>query len=79
MKLHDFLSLIEDEEARIELMINNRIEDDECQECNFWLSDYLTNNDNIGRKYKDYKICGFSFFTNENQSDIAIEVKEGGE
>ena len=72
MKLEDFLFLIQDEEARIELEIDDPSED-EYPYSNFWLSDYRTNDD-IAVMYFNYKVVGFGFITNEKESDITIKI-----
>ena len=73
MKLHEFLSLITDEEARIELEIDNGDEPDYSYE-SFWLSDYRVNKTN--REYSNYEVTGFRFMTEFSRSDITIEIKK---
>lgn len=74
MKLKDFLSLIQDEEARIELEID---EDDkkDYQYYHFWLSDFHSNI-NIVKHYRDYDVNSFSFDTEKDaHADIRIYIK----
>lgn len=72
MTLEEFLNFICDEEARIELEIDDPSED-EYPYSNFWLSDYRTNDD-IAVMYFNYKVVGFGFITNEKESDITIKI-----
>lgn len=75
MKLKDFLSLIQDEEARIELEID---EDDkkDYQYYHFWLSDFHSNI-NIVKHYIDYDVDSFSFDTEKDaHADIRIYIKQ---
>ena len=51
MKLEDFLFLIQDEEARIELEIDG---EEDYQYHHFWLSDFRSNLD-IAKYYRDYE------------------------
>ena len=71
MILKEFLSFIQDEEARIELEVDDGKDEDIIQY--FWLSDYRSNLDII-KYYNDYTIKGFSFLTNKKQSDIVIFI-----
>lgn len=72
MKLEDFLFLIQDEEARIELEIDD---EENYQYYHFWLSDFRTNLD-IAKYYKDYDVSSFSFETEkERNAQIRIYIK----
>lgn len=73
MTLEEFLSLIQDEEARIELEIDDGTSD-EYKYVNFWLSDYRGGLD-IVKYYKDLTVDNISFLTSEDESEIAICVK----
>lgn len=76
MTLQEFLSIIEDEEARIELEIG-WIEDngEEYQYHHFWLSDFRTNDD-IAKYYRHYNVSSFSFVPEEeNNAQIRIFIK----
>lgn len=75
MKLKDFLSLIQDEEVRIELEID--FEDDvDYIYTHFWLSDFLTDDD-TAKYYKDFKVSGFSFEPeDEKNAQIRISIKQ---
>ena len=69
MKLEDFLSLIQDEEARIELEIDNK---EDYHYHHFWLSDFRSNLD-IAKYYRDYDVNSFSFDTEKDAyADIRI-------
>lgn len=68
MKLEDFLSLIQDEEARIELEIDN---EEDYQYHHFWLSDFRSNLD-IAKYYKDYDVDSFSF---EPEKDVYADIR----
>ena len=70
MILKDFLSFINDEEARIELEIDLNDDKDYIYE-SFWLSDYR---DGYDKQYDDYKVIGFRFSTEFSDSDITIEI-----
>lgn len=73
MKLEDFLSLIQDEEARIELEIDNK---EDYQYHHFWLSDFRSNL-NIAKQYRDYYVSSFSFEPEEDaHADIRIYCKK---
>ena len=74
MTLEQFLTLIQDEEARIELEIYDGVSDEYKYE-NFWLSDYRVNLYKDSQ-YKNYIVENFSFFPNEAQSDIVIFIKK---
>lgn len=71
MKLEDFLSLIQDEEARIELEIDD---EEDYQYHHFWLSDFRSNLD-IAKYYRDYDVSSFSFEPEDVHSDIRIYIK----
>lgn len=73
MKLKDFLALIHDEEARIELEIDEP-DKDKYQYYQFWFSDYITSLD-IAKYYREYQVTSFGFTTEENHGDIQITVK----
>jgi hypothetical protein len=73
MKLKDFLALIHDEEARIELEIDEP-DKDEYQYYQFWFSDYITSLD-IAKYYREYQVVSFGFTTEENHGDIQITIK----
>ena len=70
MILKDFLKLITDEEARIELEIDSKDVEDYSYE-SFWLSDYR---DGYDKQYDNYKVTGFRFSTEFSDSDITIEI-----
>lgn len=73
MKLKDFLSLIQDEEARIELEIDD---EEDYQYHHFWLSDFRSNLD-IAKYYRDYNVDSFSFDPEkETNADISIHIKQ---
>ena len=73
MKLKDFLSLIQDEEARIELEIDDK---KDYQYYYFWLSDFHSNI-NIVKHYIDYDVDSFSFYPEQDaNADISIHVKQ---
>lgn len=72
MTLEEFLSLIRDEEARIEVEINDDTSD--YRYLNFWLSDYRSNLD-VVKHYKDSFVEGICFSTREDESEITICVK----
>jgi len=76
MTLQEFLSLIEDEEARIELEIDD---DDQFRDgylyTHFWLSDFRTSDD-TAKYYKNYRIISFSFEPEvENNAKIRIRIE----
>lgn len=73
MKLEDFLFLIQDEEARIELEIDNK---ENYQYHHFWLSDFRSNLD-IAKHYRHYEVDSFSFDTEkERNAQIRIYIKQ---
>ena len=73
MKLEDFLFHIQDEEARIELEIDN---EEDYQYHHFWLSDFRSNI-NIAKQYRDYYVNSFSFEPEEDvHADIRIYCKK---
>ena len=73
MKLKDFLFLIQDEEARIELEID---EEEDYQYHHFWLSDFRSNI-NVAKQYRDYYVNNFSFDTEKDEyDDIRIYIKQ---
>ena len=73
MKLKDFLSLIQDEEARIELEIDN---EEDYQYHPFWLSDFRSNI-NVAKQYRDYYVNSFSFDPKQDaNADISIHIKQ---
>lgn len=73
MQLKDFLSLIQDEEARIELEI---ADEEDYQYHHFWLSDFHSNI-NIVKHYIDYDVDSFSFYPEQDaNADISIHVKQ---
>lgn len=72
MKLEDFLFPIQDEEARIELEIDD---EEGYQYYHFWLSDFRSNLD-IAKYYRDYDVNGFSFYPEkEKTAQIKIYIK----
>ena len=76
MKLEDFLCLIQDEEARIELEIDD---DEQFRDgylyTHFWLSDFRTSDD-TAKYYKDYSVSSFSFEPEiEGDAQIMIQIK----
>lgn len=73
MKLEDFLSLIQDEEVRIELEIDDK---EDYQYHHFWLSDFRSNLD-IAKYYRDYDVNSFSFDPEKDaHADISIYIKQ---
>ena len=73
MKLKDFLFHIQDEEARIELEID---EEEDYQYHHFWLSDFRSNI-NVAKQYRDYYVNSFSFDTEKDEyADIRIYIKQ---
>jgi len=72
MTLQEFLKLIHDEEARIELEIDEPDKDD-YQYYSFWFSDYTTDDD-IAKYYKEYHVISFGFLP-EQKADIQITIK----
>ena len=73
MKLEDFLFLIEDEDARIELEIDDK---EDYQYHHFWLSDFRLNPD-IAKDYRGYDVSSFSFDPEKDaQADIRIYIKQ---
>ena len=72
MILQDFLKLITDEEARIELEIDSKEAEDYLYS-NFWFSDYR---DGYDHEYDDYEVTGFRFSTEFSESDITVEIKK---
>ena len=73
MKLQKFLDLIEDEEVRIELEIDEP-DKNEYQYHYFWLSDFRTSDD-IAKYYRDCEVDSFSFMPEVSNCDIKISVK----
>ena len=73
MKLQEFLTFIQDEEARIELEI------DEPQEkvykyVSFWLSDHRCDaGESVS--YNNYNVVGISFFLEQENSDMKIIIR----
>ena len=75
MTLHDFLSLITDEEARIELEIDLEDEEEYTYQ-SFWYSDYRVN-DSIVKEYRDFTVTGYNFTSlSTKHVDITIEIKK---
>ena len=73
MKLEDFLFLIQDEEARIELELDN---EEDYQYRHFWLSDFRSNL-NIAKYYRDYNVSSFSFEPEQEKiAQIKIYIKQ---
>ena len=75
MILKDFLKLITDEEARIELEIDSKDAEEYSYE-SFWLSDYRSDLDTAKyyNDYNDYKVTGFKFNTEFGESDVTIDI-----
>ena len=73
MALKDFLRLLSDEEARIELEIDEPFKDDYLYSY-FWLSDYLTG-DNAAKYYNDYVVDSFNLNPEDENSEISIRIK----
>lgn len=74
MILKEFLSLIEDEEVRIELEIDSE-DDADYLYTHFWLSDFRTDND-TAKYYGNYNITSFSFEPeDEKNAQIRISIK----
>ncbi len=59
MTLKEFLSLIQDEETRVELEIDEPSKDDYSYH-HFWLSDFRADLD-AAKYYRDCKVSSFSF------------------
>ena len=78
MILKDFLKLILEEEARIELEIDLKDANVYTYE-SFWLSDYRCDL-GTAKYFNEYEVIGFRFSNNIgnkfNGSDIVIEMKE---
>lgn len=72
MTLQEFLSLIQDEEARIELEIDDGASD-EYKYHHFWLSDFRTNDDINAKYFGDYNVSSFSFVP-EEEMDAQIRI-----
>lgn len=73
MKLKDFLFHIQDEEARIELEIDD---EEDYQYHHFWLSDFRSNI-NVAKQYRNYYVNSFSFESEEDSyADIMIHIKQ---
>jgi hypothetical protein len=75
MLLNDYLKLIQDEDARIELCID---EDDEPEYkyTSFWLSDYRKNS-STANEYADFNVTGISFLPEtDNSCCIQITIEE---
>ena len=72
MILKDFLKIIVDEEARIELEIDSKDAEDYLYE-SFWLSDYRSNLD-TAKYYDYYEVKGISFLTEFSESNIQILI-----
>ena len=74
MKLQELLRLIHDEEARIELEVDEPGKDD-YQYHRFWFSDYVSYDSiEVAGYYKDYTVVSFGF-TPEQAADIQITIK----
>lgn len=74
MELEDFLSLIQDEEVRIELEIDN--DDEDYQYYHFWLSDFRLGLD-TAKYYIHYDVSSFSFDPEkERNAQIRIYIKQ---
>lgn len=72
MKLEEFLFLIQDEEARIELEIDK---EEDYQYHQFWLSDFRSNA-GVAKHYRDYNVSSFSFEPEEERTaQIRIYIK----
>ena len=70
MTLSEFLSLIADEDVRIEL----RIEDNKGEDyTSFWLSDFREGNGE-SVEYKEWKVLGFDFYPNDYAARISIHI-----
>ena len=73
MKLKDFLRLISDDDARIELQLDLDNED-EYFYSHFWLSDYLLNSPDA-RKYENWIVQSISFEPLiEEKATILIQI-----
>jgi hypothetical protein len=74
MTLQEFLWLIQDEDARIELEIDKDDEKD-YQYYHFWLSDFRSNLD-VAKYYKNYDVSSFSFDPEkERNAQVSIYIK----
>ena len=75
MKLQKFLDLIEDEEVRIELEIDEP-DKNEYQYHYFWLSDFRTSDD-IAKYYREYQVVNFGFQEGEEfLFELQITIKK---
>ena len=75
MTLQDFLSLIQDEDVRIELEIDDG-SSDEYKYHHFWLSDFGTYDDIAFKCFGDYNVSSFSFVAEEeNNAQMRIFIK----
>lgn len=72
MTLKDFLKLIQDKEARIEVEINDETLDYHYRY--FWLSDYRSGFDVI-KDYRYWTVDHISFLTMDNESQITIGIR----
>ena len=73
MKLEDFLLLIQDEETRIELEIDD--EEEDYYYHHFWLSDFRSSLD-TAKHYRYYDVSSFSFEPEiERNAQIRIYIK----
>lgn len=75
MTVDDFIKKIQDEEARVRLIIETDSDDD--LEISFWASDYRACSLDCC-EYGSYQIKSFSFVQKENGEDIALFVSRNG-
>lgn len=74
MTLQEFLSLIQDEDVRIELEIDDG-SSDEYKYHHFWLSDFRSCDDIAAKYFKDYNVSSFSFEPEEeNNAQMRIFI-----
>lgn len=75
MKLQEYLQLISDEDARIELEIELETDDgsDDYKYVQFWLSDYR---EGLHKAYDGWTVVSTSFEYKVFPSDISIQIKE---
>ena len=75
MKLKDFLSLIIDEDVRIELELDIE-EEDEYLYTSFWLSDYRKGI-SAAKRYEDWEVESISFgYVIDSAAKMTIQIKE---
>jgi hypothetical protein len=71
MTLKEYLSLIVDEDVRVELEIETEGEDD-YQYKSFWLSDFR---EGSCSEYSEWTVESVSFMPEDNCAEISIQIK----